>query len=719
MSTSNCPINDTIVELRAYFDDARLVEPRNRRRAENILALLEDIAWGRAGDDHLAAIDALVEELSANAQTETATQAAELVSRARSEHQEVFLSHIKTHNCPTGDCVKLAAAPCQMTCPAGLDVPTYVTLIGLGRFSEAVDVIRRDCPFPWVCGLVCTRPCEFMCVRGRIDTSIAIKSLKAFAAERAMSDGNYDNPEKAPAKNRKVCVVGAGPAGLSAAYYLALKGYQVRVLEAQAVPGGMLLLGIPRYRLPREVIDREVAMIEELGVEIVYNTRFGQDVTLADLKKEGFEAFLFTIGAHNAFKLNIPGEDDYPQVIEAVDFLRRVALGDRRVPGKTVVVIGGGNVAIDAARTCLRLGCRNVTLAYRRSRSEMPADREEVDHAEEEGIKLDFLTIPAGVVGESDKVTGLRCVRAELVAVEGSQRKSPRPIKDSDFVMEADVVVSAIGQRVDSDCMRSVGLLKWSRRNTVSANMVSMETSVPAVFAAGDAVTGPATVIEAIGAGKRAANAIDRYLAGIPQPKIPPVPVRRGRVDWIEVTASSKMTLKRPRMPLLMIERRRTTFQQVELGLDEGMVREESRRCLRCDICLRCGKCVEICRDKMGVNALEMGYFDFDHPVKTDFRVTQERCILCGACAANCPTGAMKMMDSEDERVLSLCGTILNKQELLHCEECQAILGPARYLDFIRDRGNALPKVLSGRPLCDVCARKTTAARKAEDAPIK
>ena len=200
MSTSNCPINDTIAALRAFFDDARLVEPRNRRRAENILALLEDIAWGRAGDDHLAAIDGLVEELSTNAQTESATQVAELVSLARSEHQEVFLSHIKTHNCPTGDCVKLAAAPCQMTCPAGLDVPTYVTLIGLGRFSEAVDVIRRDCPFPWVCGLVCTRPCEFMCVRGRIDTPIAIKSLKAFAAERAMSDGNYANPEKAPAQ---------------------------------------------------------------------------------------------------------------------------------------------------------------------------------------------------------------------------------------------------------------------------------------------------------------------------------------------------------------------------------------------------------------------------------------------------------------------------------------------------------------------------------------
>jgi len=718
MSAPSCPVDATINRLREFLETGQLAEPRNRRRAEDLLALLQDIASGRAGQTHLPAIEELVRALQANAKTDAVRTAAAMVRQALTEHREVFVSHIETHNCSAGDCLRLAPAPCQMTCPAGLDVPTYVTLIGQGRDAEAVSVIRRDCPFPWVCGLVCTRPCEFMCVRGRIDKPIAIKSLKAFAAERAMSEGSYANPPREPDKGRKVCVVGAGPAGLSAAYYLALRGYTVRVLEAQDVPGGMLLLGIPRYRLPREVIDREVAMIEELGVEIRYNTRFGTDVTLAALKKEGFEAFLFAIGAHLSFKLNIPGEADFPQVIDAVDFLRRVALGDRRVPGKRVVVIGGGNVAIDAARTLLRLGCRNVTLAYRRSRSEMPADREEVDHAEEEGIHLSFLTVPVEVIGENGAVSGLRCLRAKLVEAADGGRMSPKPIAGSDFTVDADVVITAIGQRVDHDCLAAVEGLTWTRRATVSTNTVSMETAEPGVFAAGDAVTGPATVIEAIGAGKRAAQAIDRYLFGVPQPNMPPVPVRRGRTDWIDVPASTKMTLRRPEMPLLMIERRRTTFQQVELGLSESMAREEARRCLRCDICLRCGKCVEICRDKMGVNALEMGYLDFDHPVETDFRLTQERCILCGACAANCPTGAMKMMDSGEERVLSLCGTILNRQELLRCAKCRAVLGPARYLDFVRKRGDALPKVLADKPVCDACARRTAAAIKVEDAPV-
>jgi ferredoxin len=200
---------------------------------------------------------------------------------------------------------------------------------------------------------------------------------------------------------------------------------------------------------------------------------------------------------------------------------------------------------------------------------------------------------------------------------------------------------------------------------------------------------------------------------------MPPVPTRRGRIDWLEVPASTKMTLRRPDMPLLNIDRRRTTFQQVELGYTENMVREEARRCLRCDICLRCGKCVEICRDKMGVDALQMGYFDFDHPVATDYRVTEERCILCGACATNCPTGAMKMEDRNHERVLSLCGTILNRKKLLYCEMCGAVLGPARYLDFVKKRTKSVTRVAADRHLCDLCARKSTAKFSADEAPIK
>jgi ferredoxin len=321
-------------------------------------------------------------------------------------------------------------------------------------------------------------------------------------------------------------------------------------------------------------------------------------------------------------------------------------------------------------------------------------------------------------VGRGGRLSGLECIRAKLIKKDDSERLFPVPVEGSDFVIEADTVISAIGQRIDLGCLSDLKGLKWTRRQTIQANTVSMETSIPGVFAGGDAVTGPATVVEAIGAGKRAAEAIDRYLSGIPQPKMPPVPVRRSRVEWMEVPASTKMTLRRPEMPLLNIERRRTTFQQVELGYTENVVREEARRCLRCDICLRCGKCVEVCRDKMGINALEFGFLDFDHPRPTDFRVTAERCILCGACAANCPNQAIRVVDRGGERLLSYCGTILNRQKLERCEACGAELGPQRYLDFLQKRTQGVSPAVSGHRRCHSCSRRQAARAHAENSPV-
>jgi putative selenate reductase YgfK subunit len=707
-----CPVNETIADLGRTIESGRLIRPWSRRVAEEILELLEDVAWGRAGNEHIPAMTSLAAELAGDSDA-SAAEAGKTVQSALEIHHEIFASHVRTHNCATGACVKLSPAPCQTACPAGIDVPTYVTLIGMGRDAEAIEVIRRDNPFPWVCGLVCTRPCEFMCVRARIDRAVSIKFLKAFAAERAMSEGRYVNPPKAPDKGKKVCIIGAGPGGMSCAYYLALKGYGVKVIEALPSAGGMIMVGIPRYRLPREVIDREVSMLEDLGVEFQFNTRFGRDISMDGLKAQGFEAFFFAIGAHKSYKLNIPGENEYG-VIEAVDFLRRVALGDRRKPGNRVVVIGGGNVAIDAARTALRLGVKDVAMAYRRTRDEMPADEEEVEQAEEEGIHFLFLTIPTEVIGKDGKTAGLKSLRAKLTTREGSSRRYPVPIEGSDFVLEADAIIGAIGQQVDQECMTSVSDLQWTRRNTIDVNKVSMETSIPGVFAAGDAVTGPATVIEAIGGGKRAAEAIDRYFLGIPQPQMPPVPTRRGWTEPIEVPSATKMILKRPEMPLLNLDRRRTTFQQVELGYPENAVREEARRCLRCDICRRCGDCVAVCRDKMQVNALQMGYLDFHHPVQTDFRLTQERCILCGACATNCPNGAMRIRDDRGERTLSLCGTVLNRQKIIHCHKCGAPMGPLVYINYIRRRIKPVGEILLDDHTCDACLRKKSAAATSE-----
>ncbi|MGD9367040.1 MAG: FAD-dependent oxidoreductase [Desulfobacteraceae bacterium] len=707
MSNSQCPVNRSLTEIRNTVEDNRLPHPRTRRVAEELQTLVEDIAMGRGSRAHLPAMVKRIQFLQKDKDVPFGVELADWLAEHISSHEEVFISHIETHNCAAGDCDYLTPAPCQMACPAGIDVPTYVSLIGMGKDAEAIEVIRRDNPLPWVCGLVCTRPCEFMCVRGRIDAPVSIKFMKAFSAERALSWGQYQNPIQAPPNHRKVCVIGAGPGGLSAAYYLALRGYTVRVIEALPSAGGMIFVGIPRYRLPREVIDRETAKIEELGVEFCFNTRFGKDVTLEQLKAEGFEAFFLAIGAHAAFKLGIPGEDDYAQVHEAIDFLQRVALGERHIPGSHVVVIGGGNVAIDAARTCLRLGCEEVTLAYRRTRNEMPADEEEVEQAEEEGVRFAMLTVPTAVEGDGDTMTGLRCLQAKLVAKSGSKRMSPKPIDGSDFIIPADALISAIGQRVDNRWMNELKTLQWSRRDTIRVHTATMATDVDGVFAAGDAVTGPATVIEAIGGGKRAALGIDRYFRGIPQPDLPPVPVRRQRVAWTEVPAATKMVLKRPEMPLLNMDRRRTTFQQVELGYTENMVREEARRCLRCDICRRCGLCVQICRDKMGIEALELGYLEFDHPGSTDFRRTQQRCIACGACATNCPTGAMRMEDRGNERILSLCGTILNRQPLLYCDDCGAVLGTQRYLAYIQKRLHKTVPSPSQHRLCEACGRKS------------
>lgn len=750
MDEALCPVHATILYLSGQLASGNLKEPRARRITEQILKLLEEISNGHAGEDHLNAVDALVDEYNQNvnkidigikptqstgiqqsdaANVEsypalednklsgstfsaiTGSQIADYLKSVLTREREVFQSHLESGNCAYMDCIRLAPSPCQMACPAGIDVPTYLSLIGEGKDAEAIEVIRRDNPLPWVCGLVCTRPCEMMCVRGRIDTPVSIKFLKAFAAERAMSLGHYINPPQKTLNGKKVCVVGAGPAGLSASYYLALMGYQVKVVESLPVPGGMLMVGIPRYRLPREVIDREVAMIESLGVKFYYNTSFGKDITLNSLKEAGFEAFFLAIGAHKSHKLGLKGEDLYAGkgVVDSVEFLKQVALGNRKVPGRRVIIVGGGNVAIDAARTSLRLGAESVTIAYRRTRSEMPADIEEVEHAEEEGVMFSFLTVPTSIEGDGKKVTGLNCVRAELVPKEGSDRMYPVPVAGSDHMIEADAVISAIGQFVDIKGMEEFTGIRWTRRGTIEVKQSCMETSEPGVFAAGDAVTGPATVIEAIGGGKRAAEAIDRYFNNIPQPKIPKVPVRYRREKPIEMPASTKMVLKRPEMSMLNIDRRRITFQQAELGYTENMVREEARRCLRCDICRRCGKCVEICRDKMGIGALKFGYMDFDHPKETDFRKTAETCITCGACAANCPNEAIVMEEKNGERILKLCGTILNRQKLLYCDVCHAPIGPSKYLDYVESKTLNVAKATPKRRLCSACSRRQNA----------
>jgi heterodisulfide reductase subunit A len=406
---------------------------------------------------------------------------------------------------------------CQERCPVHIDIRRYVALVAGGEYEEAIRVIREKNPLPAVCGRVCNHPCETACNRGRQDEPVAIDALKRFAAtyETALrKEGKLAAPQPRTKTNgTKVAVVGAGPAGLAVAHDLALDGYAPTIFEAAPVPGGMLWLCIPEYRLPRDIIMNDVSYIQELGVEIKYDTPISKDLTLDDLMKRGFKAVFVGVGAHRGLKLKVPGEDDYEGFVDCIAFLRKVNLGDTTRPGNKVVVIGGGNSAIDSARTALRLGCDEVTILYRRSRREMPANPWEVDEAEKEGVRIHYLAAPVRITGTNGKVSGMVCTKMKLGKLDASGRRSPIPEEGSEFEVEADLVIPAISQEPDLSFLNQGHGLEISKWNSFVVNEKTMATNRPGIFAGGDDVTGPATVIEAIRAGHVAAASIKEYLS--------------------------------------------------------------------------------------------------------------------------------------------------------------------------------------------------------------
>jgi NADPH-dependent glutamate synthase beta subunit-like oxidoreductase/NAD-dependent dihydropyrimidine dehydrogenase PreA subunit len=402
--------------------------------------------------------------------------------------------------------------PCKDACPAHIDVQGYVALIGQGKFAEALALIRRTIPLPGVIGRVCNHPCETACNRGEYDQPIAICALKRFVAD--MEEEPAPLPVVQKHRDQTVAIIGAGPAGLTAAHDLVLQGYGVTVFEALPVAGGMLAVGIPDYRLPRDVLDGEIARIEALGVEIRLNTPVGGKggPTLDELRRE-HDAVFVSVGAHLERQLRIIGED-LDGVAPGAVFLRELNLGKRVTVGKRVAIVGGGNVAIDAARSALRLGAEAVTIIYRRSRVEMPASAWEVEDAEEEGIQFHFLANPIRILGQGGKVVGVECVRMELGEPDASGRRRPLPIEGSEFDMNMDMVVMALGTRPNPMVFTDSGGLERTRWGTVVADEETGKTTKDRVWAGGDIVTGAATVISAMGAGKRAAADMDRFLRG-------------------------------------------------------------------------------------------------------------------------------------------------------------------------------------------------------------
>ena len=509
--------------------------------------------------------------------------------------REEYESHIRERKCPAAVCDALMISPCQHTCPVGINIPKYVAQIGEGDYLGAVETIRDRNPFPAICGRICHHPCEGRCRHGELDEPVAIRALKRFAA-----DWYFDHIEELPepepfprTQSQKVAVVGAGPTGLSCAYFLAQMGYPVTVFEALPIGGGMLSVAIPEFRLPREVINKEIDYITKRGVEIRYNTPVNVNFTIEDIRSSGFEAVFIAAGAQRSQNIGIPGElEDIEGFYYGLRFLRDIKVGKPVKIGRRVAVIGGGNVALDSSRTALRLGADEVSIFYRRSREEMPVTEVEYDEALAEGAQVNFLISPTRIVSDDWKVTGLQCVRMKLGEPDAGGRRRPIPVAGSEFFAPADTVIAAVGQAPDLSFLPRDSALERTRWERLAVDENRLATNVAGVFAGGDFVSGPGMVIEAIAAGRRGAIAIDKYLWGDTsrvqiydlKPSISP-PVAEPSVSEEATPAEESWEPQfRPETPYLPLQERKGSFKEIELSFPEEQTRQEAKRCLRCDL---------------------------------------------------------------------------------------------------------------------------------------
>ncbi len=578
-----------------------------------------------------------------------------------------------------GDC----KGPCSLNCPAGTDVQGYLKAIAKGDDREAVRIIKEKIPIPASIGRVCPHPCESNCRRALVEEPLSIAYLKAFAADNDLASNEPYCADIAASTGKKVAIIGGGPAGLSAAYYLRLSGHEVTIFDAMPEMGGMLRYGIPEYRLPKAVLAKEIKIISDLGVTMKNGVKLGRDISLDTLKNE-FDAILLAVGAWKSSSVGCKGEE-LNGVWGGIDFLREVNIGNIPDIGERVAIVGGGNTAMDACRTAVRCGAKEVYVIYRRTRAEAPAEDIEITEAIEEGVTFKFLTNPDEIIGENGKVKAVKLQIMELGEPDASGRRSPKPIEGKFEILEIDTFISAIGQKCDTLGLDGIEL---GRRGTVTADESNCLTNIEGIFAAGDATNGGASIaIDAIAEGNRAARAINAYLLGLPMYFSKPYFSRRNVTKEV---FSDREKLPRAKMSVKAPEERKHSFESVINGFTENEARNEAKRCLECGChdydecrliryanfqpikperlagdkhttfterklavierdqgkCILCNLCVRTCKEEVGAGLLGLVNRGFKTVIRPEFEKEEaiKICKDCGKCAERCPTGALKLL---------------------------------------------------------------------------
>ena len=543
---------------------------------KRMLEILERITAGKGMEGDIELIEELAETIQEASLCGLGQTAPNPVLSALENFREEFEEHITKKYCRASICGALFVSPCENTCPANINVPGYMALVEKGRFMDAYHLIRQENPFPAVCGRVCTRPCEAKCRRGGVDEPVAICDIKRFVSDYARRhEQPYVQDMVFPKNGKRVAIIGAGAAGLTCGYYLARIGYEINVYEQEGIAGGVLAYGIPGYRLPKEVLQHDIRLIEQEGVQIHYNTSVGKDISFNDLRNTN-DAIFVGIGTQLPLTVGVDGEN-LEGIIHGINFLRDVNLGNDQFLGSRVAVIGGGNTAIDAARSALRLGAREVIILYRRTRDSMPALDIEINEAIEEGIEIHELTQPVSFVGRNNRVFEIRCVKMRLGEFDSGGRRKVVPVPDSEFSIPIDTVIPAVSQYADLPFISATDI-GWTPWGTFKVDPETMMTTMEGVFAGGDIVNGPDTVIQAIADGKLAAVSIDKFLGGRGV-------LNKGPVIEIDRAFDEDEVVELNRYPLdtLDLIKRKNSFEEVVKGYHKLTAMAESMRCLHCE----------------------------------------------------------------------------------------------------------------------------------------